>query len=208
MAHPLRRLLALLSLVLVSAGWLVYAQEPPPRADVITASIANERVTLPRPEGWVAESPPEGSLLLYKLAGDNSSHIELKYTPNVKPETRARFFDSFHMSLKKMGFTPCRWHELPPPVILDDAETRRVVKPPTCPPPSGVRISEDRTIEGFSEAEASLYEVSSRGDLYQMVVLQAYRKQGAWLIIGMFPREQREQYAPRLEEILAGATFN
>lgn len=63
-----------------------------------------EGFQLVRAGGWLAGSPPQGAVALFRAAGESDAQIEIRVSKNVVAERRAGFFSAFQNSLLRAGF--------------------------------------------------------------------------------------------------------
>lgn len=151
------------------------------QSQIVQTLDDKSKVTIPKPDGWVVARHTKGSLALFRDAGDKTSQLEVKYTPGISAEQQLRYFQTFHTSLKKMGFV-----ELP--------EADRTFKP-------GV-------IKGFNEIQGVEYTIVSQGANYRMIVWQAHRGTGAWMVVGFFPEAARDVHVKSIELLVTSMTFS
>ena len=95
----------------------------------ITKAYGKKTITVPKPSGWVVTEAPKGSIGLLRSAGDKNAQIEVKFTPNVSTAQKARYFETFHTNLKKMGFKISKASAAKSvPNFVDGKETHYAVK--------------------------------------------------------------------------------
>lgn len=74
------------------------------RSSEVVEALAKGKVTIPKPDGWIVARPPKGSIALFRDAGEKTSQLEVKYSPEVTKEQHDRYCQTFHTTLMKMGF--------------------------------------------------------------------------------------------------------
>lgn len=81
-------------------------EKKPVRLLVVEKTIdGGEVVIIKKMDGWVFGEAPKGSLAMLRAAGEESSQLEVRYTPNIQKDKLASHLTSFHSSLKQMGLS-------------------------------------------------------------------------------------------------------
>ena len=145
----------------------------------IKYKLGSKAAMMSKPEGWTIAKAPKGSIGLFRAAGDKTSQIEIKFTPEVTTKQQLRYFQTFHTTLKKMGLRLVDKTKLKPSTIVPDAKK-------------------------YKHVVETEYELKSNNKDYRMVVIQGHRHNGAWLIIGFFPTPMRDKHYESLKKAVNG----
>lgn len=159
-----------ISLTALTLSSAAFAQEG--RVDAVTKTLGSETVTMVKPEGWVVGAAPRGSAMLLRAAGDESSQIEVKFTPGVSADMATSFFASFHTQLRKAGMR---------------------------------KQGDDQKIDLGPLAKATLIEYALVSDSkpFRMIIVQAHRASGAYMIIGFFPEFSRDKHFESMKSFIS-----
>ena len=131
-------------------------------------------VNIAKPDGWVVGKTPKGSVMMLRSAADESTQLEVRYTPNISEDKKEKHFSYFHTNLKQLG--------------LSQRQTKQVT-------------SDSKLFPTLTETE---YALTSEGKRYILIVWHAHHKDGAWFFTAFMPEGGREVVYPQFSSFVGG----
>ncbi len=129
------------------------------RASKVELELDGERIDIYKVDGWVIAKAPKGSVALLRSAGDGAAQIDVRYTPGVSSSQKDNHIKTFHTHLKAKG-------------LKQSSTTVKAIKS-----------------DVFPEVVETVYDLTSKGKSYQLVVWHVHRKNAVWMFTFFKPKD-------------------